>query len=372
MAPEQAAGKTVDYRADIYALGLMLYEMFTGTQPFHAENAVALAVKHMQESPQPPREIEPSISGSVDSAILKCLEKAPESRFQSISELEATLRSQLPADRSTTLYPASTSNAAVDAAVATAVTASTAPPVQKTRRAGPIAAILVVSVVALGAGIVWRGRAPRDAGQKPAPVRKDSSSPVPNVSVAATPNPLSITTNAPLKPAMPAAPKPKKVATSPHADASVASSDAGHSAPLVSTPVAPIASQSGLAPAGTTPPDTAAGSSQNTAPPPGDSDALAAKGGGGYVWVNRFPREVGAQNAAKRIEEMGLPVTIIPRHNAANDNDFFVVLTGPYPAARIDGIVEQLKAKGFVQARLNRAGAAATNPVPRSRSAPAP
>jgi hypothetical protein len=50
---------------------------------------------------------------------------------------------------------------------------------------------------------------------------------------------------------------------------------------------------------------------------------------------------------------MGLPVTVIPKHNSVTDSEFFVVLTGPYPAEKVDGIVAQLKAKGFAQARLN-------------------
>ncbi len=108
MAPEQASGKSVDHRADIYALGLMLYEMFTGVQPFRADNALALAMKHVQESPRPPHEIEPGISAPLEGAILKCLEKSPDNRFQSVSELENALRSQLlsPAsDRDTTAVP---------------------------------------------------------------------------------------------------------------------------------------------------------------------------------------------------------------------------------------------------------------------------
>ena len=82
--------------------------------------------------------------------------------------------------------------------------------------------------------------------------------------------------------------------------------------------------------------------------------------GGGYVWVNRFPRQVGAQNAAQKIEGMGLPVTIIPRHNAANDSQFFVVLSGPFPVAKLDNVIRQLKGNGFALARPNRAAAAAS------------
>jgi hypothetical protein len=81
---------------------------------------------------------------------------------------------------------------------------------------------------------------------------------------------------------------------------------------------------------------------------------------------------VGAQNAARRVEEMGLSVTIIPKHNALTGEDFFAVLSGPYKAAKIDGIVEQLKAKGFAQARRNNPAAGAANAAARPSAAPAP
>jgi len=96
MAPEQVAGKPVDYRTDIYSLGLMLYEMFTGTPAFTADNSIAVALKQMREDPPPPHEIEPNIPVGTERAILKCLEKDPAKRFQSIAELESNLRSGAP------------------------------------------------------------------------------------------------------------------------------------------------------------------------------------------------------------------------------------------------------------------------------------
>lgn len=91
MAPEQAEGKTVDARADIYALGLILYELFTGSTAFKGDTPVAVALKQIHETPPAPREVEPALPAHVEKTILKCLEKNPAKRFQSVDELEAAL-----------------------------------------------------------------------------------------------------------------------------------------------------------------------------------------------------------------------------------------------------------------------------------------
>ncbi|MGC2706960.1 MAG: serine/threonine-protein kinase, partial [Candidatus Acidiferrales bacterium] len=96
MAPEQVAGKPVDYRTDIYSLGLMLYEMFTGSPAFRADNPVAVALKQMREEPPLPREVEPNVPVSAERIILKCLEKEPERRFQTVADLESALQSPVP------------------------------------------------------------------------------------------------------------------------------------------------------------------------------------------------------------------------------------------------------------------------------------
>src|SRR5580700_10508947 len=86
MAPEQAEGKALDHRVDIYAYGLTLYEMFTGEATFHGDTAVELALKQVQERPTNPMKLAPSLPRRIDAAIMKCLEKDPAKRFQSVEE----------------------------------------------------------------------------------------------------------------------------------------------------------------------------------------------------------------------------------------------------------------------------------------------
>jgi len=87
MAPEQVEGKNVDARTDIYALGLVLYEMFTGRPAFVADTPVAMLVKQFSETPLPPRKIEPTIPPRIEDAIIRCLEKSPGERFPAVDNL---------------------------------------------------------------------------------------------------------------------------------------------------------------------------------------------------------------------------------------------------------------------------------------------
>ena len=92
LSPEQAKGSFIDCRTDLYSLGVVLYEMVTGTVPFQADSAVAIALKHIQEEPIPPKQLNSKIPDSLNKLILKAMEKEPSKRYQSAKEMIADLQ----------------------------------------------------------------------------------------------------------------------------------------------------------------------------------------------------------------------------------------------------------------------------------------
>lgn len=86
-SPEQAKGGYTDAKSDIYSLGVVMYEMLTGKVPFDADTSVSVALKHMQEDPVPPMEINPNIPKAVNDIILKAMQKEPMARYQTATAM---------------------------------------------------------------------------------------------------------------------------------------------------------------------------------------------------------------------------------------------------------------------------------------------
>lgn len=87
IAPEQASGDYITDKADIYSVGVMLYEMLTGKLPFVADNAVSVALMQLQAKPVMPRELNPSIPRGLEQITMRAMEKNPVDRFQSAGEM---------------------------------------------------------------------------------------------------------------------------------------------------------------------------------------------------------------------------------------------------------------------------------------------
>ena len=92
LSPEQARGGYTDQRSDIYSLGVVMYELFTGHLPFDAETPVAVAMKHIQEDPIPPRKLNSSIPKGIEQIILKAMSKEVRLRYSNAEEVLADLK----------------------------------------------------------------------------------------------------------------------------------------------------------------------------------------------------------------------------------------------------------------------------------------
>ena len=155
MPPEQFTGAPVDGRADIFSLGVILYWMATGEQPFHGETMTAVSYKVVHTEPVPPRKLNPSIPEDLDFIIMRCLAKSPVDRYQTGEELAHDL-SGLRASGKSDLHRTAFLRPQTD-------TAATIDVRQKTDPAS--AATIVATVPVAGA--------PSSAGQIPLPASKN-------------------------------------------------------------------------------------------------------------------------------------------------------------------------------------------------------
>jgi beta-lactam-binding protein with PASTA domain/predicted Ser/Thr protein kinase len=91
LSPEQARGTNVDQRSDLYSLGVVLYELLTGSAPFGGDTPVEIAMKHLSQVPEPPSVKRPNLPHDLDLLVVRALAKDPDDRYQSAEEMDADL-----------------------------------------------------------------------------------------------------------------------------------------------------------------------------------------------------------------------------------------------------------------------------------------
>jgi serine/threonine-protein kinase len=87
MPPEQAQGQPADFRSDIYSLGIVFYEIFTGRLPFTGDSVMAVVLAHIQKPAPAPRQANPAIPPELEAIILRCMEKGPSKRYQRVEDV---------------------------------------------------------------------------------------------------------------------------------------------------------------------------------------------------------------------------------------------------------------------------------------------
>ncbi|HJR45221.1 MAG TPA: protein kinase [Actinomycetota bacterium] len=146
ISPEQARGEEPDHRSDLYALGVVLYEMLVGRPPFAGDTQIATAMMHVKEPPPTLRSIKAGIPRPLESTVLKALEKDPDDRFATAEEMAAELESAVGGAGATSVVPATPTAAPARSPVA--APASGGDTGWLLRVLAAIAAVVVVVVLA--------------------------------------------------------------------------------------------------------------------------------------------------------------------------------------------------------------------------------
>jgi hypothetical protein len=216
-------------------------------------------------------------------------------------------------------------------------------PAPETKRPSPVVWVLMLALLVVGTYAGWRWVQAAQAADKlpaPAPLAApgppDLASEIPNAQapaatpVAAEPDAAQPVEPPPVTPVKSAAPAPAKNAPA----------DAPAPAKNRPQPARREVSRQELQRHA----DKGFGQNEPVAVPPVNDHTPS------YLWLGRFEREERAQITARKIEGLGLPVAVIPRHNA--DTEFFVVLTGPFGPERVESVMDWLKTQGFPGVRL--------------------
>jgi serine/threonine-protein kinase len=212
MSPEQCSGGDVDHRTDVYALGVMLYEMAAGQVPFDADNLMGVLTKHVYEQPIPPRELpKPAdVPADLEAVILKALAKSPDERYASMAALRedlARVQGGIAPLASTESMLTSRSGdrsladrSLVDMRSPIAAGTTPAPLAQKSGKGVWIAAALSLVLVGVGvaAGVFFMSESADERPQTPRASRPPATPPVPTPPPSPTPEP----------PPVPPAPEP--------------------------------------------------------------------------------------------------------------------------------------------------------------------